>query len=396
MSGARQLLIKANDENTRIALAKDGQIVELFIEPRGENPEAADGSWVGRVIVGRIKTILPGQFAFIDIGAKKNAFMNLREGHGMKSGDAVLVQVEKDATGTKGMYVGTEISLRGRLIVVTKGHSSAVGVSNKITDEKETRRLKKIVRKNLPRGFGAIIRTNAQNSPPAEIVAEIETLCARLSEIFTRAEFARPPATLFPDAQGKENLLLDLLSDDLDEIKIDAPEEFFEKIHAEICEILPSAAPKISREKISMKKQIRAALEKETRLPCGGFITIEQTEACVVIDVNTGSNVGKTDYAQAVRDTNIEAAAAAAAQIRLRNLSGIILIDFIDMPAAADKSAVLEALAAAIKKDRIKTEIAGFVGLGMVQMTRRKTRPPISELLQKTCENCGGAGVVRK
>ncbi|MCL1846076.1 MAG: ribonuclease E/G [Defluviitaleaceae bacterium] len=381
----KQLFIKSTEENTRFALAEDGAFVELFITA------GATDSWVGRVIVGRIKTILPGLFAFIDIGAKKNAFMNLRKGHGLKAGDAVVVQVEKDAVGTKGMYVGLEISLKGRLVVVYAG-GDLVGVSRKIGNEKEARRLKKIVRKILPPGFGAIIRTNAQGASAEEIAEEITHLHARLAEILGRGEFTRPPTVLFPardDAQGTKSLLSDILSDGLDEIRIDAPDDFFEQVKTTICEILPTAEEKISREKISMKKQIRTALEKESPLPCGGYITIEQTEACVVIDVNTGANVGKTDYAAAVLETNINAARAVAAQIRLRNLSGIVLIDFIDMSAADHKSAVLDALSAAIKNDRIKVEIVGFVGLGMLQLTRRRTRPPIAEILQKKCPHCG-------
>ena len=376
-----RLLVKATDEHTFIALAEGDTLVELFIEPpTGSEP----GSWVGRIVVGRVKTILPGGFAFVDVGAKKNAFMNLRPGHGLKAGDAVLVQVEKDATGTKGMYVGREITLRGRLVVVTKGHSPAVGVSNKITNEKEARRLRKIVRKNLPAGFGAIIRTNAQNATAESVADEVTTLSARLADIFARAEFLRPPAFPAQEASFFAGILSDLPAPD--EIIIDAPEECFPR------EEITLPGVEVRYEKVSVKKQIRAALEKEVRLPCGGFITIERTEACVVIDVNTGGNVGKINYAQAVRDTNIEAARAIAAQIRLRNLSGIILADFIDMSSNDDKAAVLAALADAIKSDRIKVEIAGFAGLGMVLLTRRRTRPPIAEILQAPCEHCDGTG----
>jgi len=395
----RRLLIKATDDDTRFALSEDGVLVELFIEARADSGRG-DGSWVGRVIVGRIKTILPGQIAFIDIGAKKNAFMNMRAGHGFKAGDSVLVRVDKDAVGTKGMAVGLEISLKGRFVVLYAHNAGAaespchLGVSRKIADEKEARRLRKIVRKNLPLGFGAIIRTNAQGESPDVIIEEITRLHRQLAGIIAHAEFIRPPTQLFPtgDEHAAKNLLSDILSDDLDEILIDAPDEFFLEMKSAICEILPAALGRISHEKISMKKQIRAALEKEVDLPCGGSITIEQTEACVVIDVNTGGNVGKIDYASAILETNLNAARAAAAQIRLRNLSGIILIDFIDMSAAAAKAAVLEAFATAVKKDRIRVEIEGFVGLGMLQLTRRKTRPPISAILQKPCEHCGGSG----
>jgi ribonuclease G len=199
--------------------------------------------------------------------------------------------------------------------------------------------------------------------------------------------------TLFPVSQStaiSESLLSDILSDDIEEIQISTEsDEDFTAIKDAVCEMLPATEKIISRKPLNLKKKIKDALAKEVRLPCGGFITIEQTEACVVVDVNTGSNVGNTDYYTTVLETNIEAAAIIAAQIRLRNLSGIIIVDFIDMPREHDKNALLEKLAAEIKKDRVKTELAGFVGLGMVLLTRRKIRPPISEIVQNICPHCG-------
>ncbi|MCL2198259.1 MAG: ribonuclease E/G [Defluviitaleaceae bacterium] len=381
----KRLLIKHGEGGAFVALSEGERLVELFIEAVGV---CDSGSWVGRVIVGRIKTILPGQFAFIDIGAKKNAFINLRKGHGLKAGQAILVQVEKDAVGTKGMYVSLEISLKGRFVVLNNGQ--AVGVSRKIEDDKEARRLRKIVRKVLPQGYGAIIRTNARGVSAEVISEEILSLHEAHADITARAEFIKPPATLFPSAR-KNTLLSDILSEDIAEVLVDvADDELFDAVEQEICGVLPSMAGRIQRRPLNLEKQAVAACAKEVPLPCGGYITVEQTEACVVVDVNTGSNVGKVNYAETVLDTNLEAATEIAAQLRLRNLSGIIIVDFIDMQNQAEEAEVLERLEAEVKKDRIKTEVLGFVGLGMVQMTRQKTRPPISETMQIKCPRCGG------
>ncbi|MCL2263750.1 MAG: ribonuclease E/G [Defluviitaleaceae bacterium] len=430
----KRLLIDITAEKTFTALTENDKPVEFFVDPREETQR--DGSWVGRIIVGRIKTILPGQFAFVDIGAKKNAFINLRKGHGLKAGMSILVQVQKDAIGTKGMYVALDLTIKGRFIVLcannrgqgvwpverrrleepfppkagslpiplqgVRGTGSpevytlppTVGISRKIEDEKEIKRLRKIVWKILPNGFSAIVRTNAVGQGEEEIAAEADELRKTFEQIIALSEFARPPATMYPvwgGAAVPQNLLADILSNALDEIHVNTEnDEEFVAIKNSICEIIPELAPKISRQPLNLKKQIKTALEKKVPLPCGGFITIEQTEACVVIDVNTGSNVGNTDYKTTVLETNIEAAAVIAAQVRLRNLSGIIICDFIDMPKEHDKTALLEKLAAEIKRDRIKTETAGFVGLGMVLLTRRKTRPPLHEIMQKKCPQCGG------
>jgi len=404
----KKLLIDSTSENTFTALTENDKPVEFFIDARDSNE--LGGSWVGRIIVGRIKTILPGQFAFVDIGAKKNAFMNLQKGHGLKAGLPILVQVQKDAAGTKGMCVGLEISIKGRLVVLCSNKSAVkgtqspcgeigsntptvfltpptVGISRKVENEKEIRRLRKIVWKVLPDGFSAIVRTNAEGLAAENIIREIEELHKEYLKITAHAEFVRPPVTLFPVSQStavSKNLLSDILSHELDEIHINAEnDEDFTAIKESVCEILPDMANKISQKPLNLRKQIKNALQKEVRLPCGGFITIEKTEACFVIDVNTGSNVGNTDYSTTVLETNLEAAEIIAAQIRLRNLSGIIITDFIDMPKEHDKNTLLEKLAAEIKKDRIKTELAGFVGLGMVLLTRRKTRPPLGEYFKQ-------------
>jgi ribonuclease G len=328
------LYIDAGTNETRIARTENGVLTDLFIRQSGAE------SWVGRIMLGRIKTILPNRFTFVDIGAAKNAFANLQPGHGLKAGDVAVFQVQKDAIGTKGMYISPHLTIRSPLVVLSEDVTGEVGVSRKISSEKEHRRLKKLARALAPAGHGLIIRTTAENATREELAAEIAALHAQLSAIRARAAHAMPPLTLYdPDDTG------DLIST--------------------ADEVIYAIPPEISA-------QIKKALAREVALPCGGYITIEPTEACVVIDVNTGSNVSITPL-----DANLEAAAAIAYHMRLRNLSGIIIVDFISMKSKTDEKTLLTALKNATDPDPIRPEIHGITSLGLVQITRPRTRPPL-------------------
>ena len=396
----KNLYIEYCPDGVKTAYTEEGRLVDLYMD----TPK--DESWVGRVVVGRIKTILPGGFAFINIGWEKNAFMNMRPGHGMKAGQPILVQVLKDASGSKSMYVGTELSLRGRFIVLYRNSMGLAGVSRKITNKSEIDRLKGVIQELLPRGFGAIARTNAEGASQSDIAREIETLHELHMQIRTRAKYIQPPTILYPSAATETKLLLtDILTDSLAEIHISSDKEEFSELKESIKHLIPSLANRVFRytendvslfDSAGISHQIRGAMERDQRLPCGGFVIIDETEACVVIDVNTGSNIGNDDYASTVLRTNMEAATLVAAKIRLRNLSGIILIDFIDMASDNDKTALLAKLKEEVRKDRIKVEVVGMIGLGMVQLTRKKARPPISDILEMPCPHCKGKGRVRK
>ena len=394
----KSLFIEQTGAGAYTALMTDGKLQALFID-------RDTGSRIGQVIVGRIKTIMPGQFAFIDIGGGKNAFANLKAGHGLKAGQPLLVQVQKDATSSKGAYVSQDIQLKGWLVILHKQPPGEVGVSHKITDEKESRRLKKLVRELLPKGYGAIVRTNAHGSDKAALGAEIESLHHLYEAILQRAPFALPPAKLYPQIPaGVLPILNDVVSEDLDEIHISAAEEAFAAIKAHICHLVPSLSRGIIRhdqgagklfDGHGIKKQMRRALEKVVPLPCGGFITIEETEACVVVDVNTGNNLNAGDYRETVLHTNLEAAAALIDQIILRNLSGIIIIDFIDMSKQEDKAALMAALRQEAKRDPANPEIFDLSPLGIVQMARSKRRGSLSQILEVNCPHCGGKGKVK-
>jgi len=385
MTPKRQLFIEYSDTGIRTALLEDSKLLEIFIDSN----EA--GSWVGKVIVGRIKTILPGQFAFVDIGSNKNAFINLEKGHNLKAGQPILVQVCKDATGTKGAYLQQEISLKSHILVLYESKISEIGISRKITDEVENKRLRKLAKKFTPKGFSLIVRTDAKNIEPSTLEQEINTLHTTILEIKKKAEYALPPVTLYPIELTTNTITKNLSS--IDEIYIESNPEIFSLIKSLISSQFPlfhyTSTPSLFAT-FNINKQITNALSKTVYLPSGGFITIEQTEACVVIDVNTGSFIGKKDYRTTILQTNLEAAVTIATQLTLRNLSGIIIVDFIDLENQEDKATLLNTLAQELNKtSSIKTDIVGMTELGLVQLTRKKTRPSLSELLQKKCPHCG-------
>ena len=394
----KRLFIDSQNGQVRTALTIDGKLREIYIDP------AEKASMVEQIILGRLDAILPGQFAFVDIGMGKNAMMNISPKIQLKKGQPVLVQVYKDPTGTKGAYVGMELRFKGRYTILYESPRSEIGVSQKITDEKERKRLKVLAQQIRPKGYGIILRTNANGLDAETISSEIEASRLLHNQIQEQARYAQYPSIIYPKTSAASGQLSSLLSDilayDLSEIRISGPD--YDSIRQLILEMIPTFENSVFEyrqlngpglfDAYNLTSQISAALKKTVQLPCGGFITIEQTEACVVIDVNTGRFTGQQDLRATVLKTNTDAAASIAWQLALRNLSGIIIVDFIDMKYEQDKSALLGAFKEEIKKDRIKTEIVGITELGLVQLTRRRTREPLARLLEQDCPSCGGKG----
>jgi ribonuclease G len=393
----KRLFIDCRPDCARTAHTVDGKLKEIYIDPLGSE------SLVGHIYVGRLQNILPGQFAFVDIGVGKNAFINLPRNHTLKKGQPVLMQVYKDAYDEKGPYGGQQLKLKGRLVIIHESHRGEIGVSSKITDPSERSRLRRAVHGVLEKGYGAIVRTKANGHTEEEIITEAVRLISLHREIIERAQYAMPPALMYPEkAALQDSLLVDLLTDDLDEIWISGGD--FERIKQACEQVAPELKDNLFFHEDGDKgdlfdihnitRQMERALEKTVWLPCGGYITFEQTEACVVIDVNTGAFSGEQNYRAAILQTNMEAAAAISAQLALRNLSGMIIVDFIDMKDRQDKTTLMNALAREIKKDRIKTEIVSMTELGLVQLTRRKSRPPLNKMLQTDCPHCKGSGKI--
>jgi len=387
----KRLFIEHTTEAVRIAYTVDGRLKELYVDP------IEGASLVGHIYVGRVQNILPGQFAFIYIGTEKNAFINLPKDAGVKKGQAVLIQIYKDAYGDKGPYGGMQLKIKGRFVIIHESPRGEIGVSHKITNPVERSRLRGAVHGVLEKGFGAVVRTQAEGVDEGEIINEVNVLTAKYHKIVEKAEFTQAPALLYPEENNPSTgLLVDLLADDLDEIWVDNLKSKYDvfKINyllADKINYYETLEPSLF-DAFNITTQITKALNKITHLPSGGFITFEQTEACVVVDVNTGSFSGQQNYHAVILQTNQEAAVAIAEQLTLRNYSGMIIIDFIDMKDRDDKQALLATLAQEIKKDRIKTEFVQMTELGLVLLTRRKTRPPLSHFLQTDCPHCKGSG----
>ena len=353
-------------DKIKIAITENNQLQEYITE-----------SIVGHVYVGRIKTILPGQFSFIDIGTKKDAFMNLKKDHGFISGQILPVQVEKDAIGDKAPQVTHEIKIKGRCIILYKSNIRTVGISNKITDTKIRKNLKTKTLNILPKGYSAIIRTNAITYDFCDIEKEMSELINTLKNIDQKAQFALPRTLIYPK---KAHILREMLKDIKSEkIIIDTDKETFDNIRQEISnwdiEIKRHESTGTLFSEKGVDSQLKKAFQKTMSLPSGGNVTFEKTEACYVIDVNTKSLVDK----DMIKTTNFEAADLIASQIRVRNYTGIIIIDFIDMKSEKDKEELTAFLKSKLINDRIKTEVYGLTELGLMQIVRKRTRSPLQE-----------------
>jgi len=360
----KRLLIDRQGDTTRIACMTDNKLTEIIIE---------SASAVGHIINGVVKNILPSRFVFIDIGLEKNAFMNLPHNLTLKPGQYIPVQVRKDATANKGASVSEILQFKGRLAMLYKSNKREIGVSSKITYKPERKRLLKLASDLLPEDYSCILRTQSNNASDKALKEEFLQLIELCNATEKKAQHSPAYELLY-----KEDLILnDLLTDDLNEI-------------------ITSEDNKNLFEEYDVERQIKKALQRNVWLPCGGFVTFDQVEACVVVDVNSGKFSGKKDYRETVLKVNLEAAQIIAEQITLRNLSGMIIIDFIDMSEDSDKQTLLTFLGQELKKSRIPADIVGMTSLGLVQLTRRKGREPLSKLLQQSCPHCNGSGRILK
>jgi len=409
-------------KEVRIALLEDRKLAELVIE-RIENR-----SIVGNVYRGRVESVVPGiQAAFVDIGLAKNGFLyvtDVTDGlaryedelderdvqtHSrrsrstsidkvLKEGQEVMVQVTKEPIGTKGTRLTTFISLPGRFLVLMPDVSH-VGVSRKIADESERARLKQLAIPLKPRGMGVIVRTAAVGVGKEGIRADIEFLTREWRSIRRRMKPSPPPSLLHEDAGPVLRVVRDLFTRDVRKLIVDSEVEY-----SRILNFCESLAPDLRRrvklyrgkrplfDKLNLEQEIEKVFRKKVWLKSGGYIVIEQTEAFGVIDVNTGKFVGKSNLEETVFKTNIEAAKEIARQVRLRDMGGIIVIDFIDMESPKRKAEVLRVLNDALKYDRSKPTVSEITDLGLVEMTRKRVRHNLMMMLTEVCPYCEGAG----
>ena len=387
---------------TRIALAENGELMELYYESK------RDESLVGNIYAGRVANVMPNlQAAFVDIGVGKNGYYYYGNARAVsdaeknlakpKVGDTLILQVEKDAVSSKGAVLSANFSFPGKFLVLLPKDAGEIGVSRKITSSEERNRIREIVGELLPEGCGAIVRTNGEGKTREEFEKEINVLAAKTEKLKT-GEFIKPPALLLQENHPVKRAARDFYAPDVDEYVVNDKNAYEELLETGDYNGENQPALKLHEEKLPLfesyflESQSEKALDEHVWLKSGGFLVIEETEACVVIDVNTGKAAGKGDLQKTILKTNLEAAEEAAKQMRLRNLSGIIIIDFIDMADPNAQKEVTKKLEAAVKKDRIKTVVVGMTELGLMQVTRKKTRPSLKRQMTTKCRACEGTG----
>ncbi|MFB4203626.1 Ribonuclease G [wastewater metagenome] len=403
---------------TRVALVENGSLQELHIE------RARKRGLVGNIYKGAVSRVLPGmQAAFIDAGLERTAFLHASDiAHAdealaeaprvpeitrlLKEQQSVLVQVIKDPIGTKGARLTTHITVPSRYMVLLPGNPT-VGISARIEDDGERARLRELGERFVAEGegedvAGVILRTAAEGVDEADLARDLDFLRRLWRSIRLRAAAAQPGSLVHADLPLVLRALRDLLVDQVDRVRIDSRENY-DKVVGFARQFLPEIAPYIEYypgerpifDLYSIEDEIQKALDRRVNLKSGGYLIIDQTEAMTTIDVNTGGYVGHRTLEETIFKTNLEAAQAIARQLRLRNLGGIIIIDFIDMEESEHRRQVLRALEKALERDHAKSQISGVSALGLVEMTRKRTRESLEHLLCQPCTTCGGRGTLR-
>ena len=411
------ILINWSPQETRVAVVENGAVQELHVE------RTLERGLVGNVYLGKVARVLPGmQSAFIDIGLERAAFLHVADvwhrppdgeppGASRSAqvpiekqvfeGQALTVQVIKDPIGTKGARLSTQISIAGRLLVFLP-QDDHVGVSQKIPSSQRDELRARLQELTGAQGGGFILRTNGEDANDAELSDDIGYLrkaWARIKEASLRLP---PTSLLHQDLNLLQRVLRDMVGESTQTIRVDSREQF-EALRTFGLEFMPTAADKLQHYKgerpifdlHAIDEEIAKALGRRVDLKSGGYLVVDQTEALTTIDVNTGGFVGARNFDDTIFKTNLEAAQAIARQLRLRNLGGIIIADFIDMVREDHREAVLAEFRKQLRRDRVKTTAGGFSQLGLVEMTRKRTRESLADMLCEPCAVCAGKGSVK-
>ena len=419
----QDILINWSPQETRVAVVEHGAVQELHVE------RTLERGLVGNIYLGRVSRVLPGmQSAFIDIGLERAAFLHVadvwqRQENGeapmfarkseplapiekqVFEGQALMVQVIKDPLGSKGARLSTQISIAGRLLVFLP-QDDHIGISQKIPQQERDAlraRLAALVGDKASGGGGGfILRTNGEDASDAELAEDIAYLRKTWAGIKAGALRLPPQSLLHQDLSLLQRVLRDLVGENTQSIRIDSREQFaaLQKFGQEF---MPSAAAKLQLYKgerpifdlYAIDEEITRALGRRVDLKSGGYLIVDQTEALTTIDVNTGGYVGARNFDDTIFKTNLEAAGAIARQLRLRNLGGIVIADFIDMLREDHQAAVLAEFKKQLARDRVKTMVGGFSQLGLVEMTRKRTRESLAHMLCEPCPTCRGVGEVQ-
>lgn len=422
----QEILVNWSPQETRVAMVENGAVQELHLE------RTLERGLVGNIYLGKVARVLPGmQSAFIDIGLERAAFLHVadvwhRPPEGVSisvaratvplipiekqifEGQALMVQVVKDPIGAKGARLSTQISIAGRLLVFLP-QDDHIGISQKIPlDEREAlrHRLLELTSKNqagekLASG-GFILRTNGEDASDAELSEDIAYLRKAWTRIKDASMRLPPQSVLHQDLSLLQRVLRDFLGERTKNIRLDSREQF-QKLYDFGAEFMPAALSKLELyqgerpifDLYAIDDEIQKALGRRVELKSGGYLIIDQTEALTTVDVNTGGFVGARNFDDTIFKTNLEAAQTIARQLRLRNLGGIIIVDFIDMVPTEHREAVIAEFQKQIAKDRVKTMVGSFSQLGLLEMTRKRTRESLAQMLCEPCEACQGKGIVK-
>ncbi len=407
-----EILINVTPQETRVAVMQQGVAQELHVERSGGR------GLVGNIYLGQVSRVLPGmQSAFIQIGLDRAAFLHVadiwghRQNHEeakpieriLHDGQTLLVQVIKDPIGTKGARLSTQISIAGRLLVYLP-QESHIGISQRIGDEAERALLREKLQHLIPADEtgGYIIRTMAEAASDKELAADIEYLRKLWADIRDKAATAAAPAPLYQDLSLSLRVLRDFVNDESNRILVDSRETFL-RMQSFANNYTVSFADRIHHysgdrplfDLYGVEEEIERALGRRVPLKSGGYLIIDQTEALTTVDVNTGGFVGGRNFDDTIFKTKLEAAQVIARQLRLRNHGGIIIIDFIDMDNEVHRDAVLSEFKKALLPDRTRMTVNGFTQLGLVEMTRKRTRESLAHILCEPCPTCQGRGEVK-
>jgi ribonuclease G len=410
-----EVLINVTPREVRAAVVENGVLQELLVE------RASRQGLTGNIYKGRVSRALPGmQAAFIDVGLERTAFLHVADirqagrqngGDGvepsirdlLREGDELLVQVLKDPIGTKGARLTTQVTIPSRYMVMVPGGDN-IGVSARIEDEAERARLRETVESLLPSngGDGYIVRTAAEGASFEALRADMLFLGRLWDAVQQRAQTTPPGQLVHEDLPLELRVVRDLVSAEIERVRVDS-DTAFKRIQQFAQSFMPRIAGTVEQytgqrpilDLYGIEDEIQRALERTVPLKSGGHVVIDQTEAMTTVDVNTGAYVGHRNLEETIFRTNLEAAVAIARQLRLRNLGGIVIIDFIDMTEAAHREQVLDALNGALEGDHARTQITQVSPLGLVEMTRKRTRESLERILCEECPTCHSTGYVK-
>jgi len=419
----KEMLISADEMEVRVAILEDGVLEELYVE-QGSSARTA-----GNIYKGRVGSVLPGmQAAFVDIGLEKDGFLyvsdvfdhfEVDEGDEdeqpsrqrrpssraaiedfLKKGQEILVQVAKEPVGTKGARLSSYISLPGRFLVLMPTYDR-VGVSRRIPDDAERNKLRNIARSLKPQGCGLIVRTAGGGQQESALRSDVKYLTGLWKSIQKQARRAKAPKLIHEELGLTFRVIRDHYTPEVERIIVDNKAEFH-TLRRFIRTLMPNerqrvelyAEPEPLFDKYGVEEEIQKALRRKVWLKSGGYLVVDQTEALAAIDVNTGKYTGKNNLEQTVLRTNLEATREVARQLRLRDMGGIIIIDFIDMEEPRNRDKVIRELRSALERDKARINVMEISELGLVEMTRQRTRPSLKTALCQACPYCNGDGVV--